>query len=90
MSYSEIAHWLTTLGYATKKSDLENAARPKSRLEPNLVPFTPVVANFIDRILEKFPAFQSEKLLLPKKTFNASNSLENEPQSNTRSRTRGH
>jgi len=63
MSYSEIAHWLTTLGYATKKSDLENAARPNVRLEPHLVPRTPPVVNFIARVLEKYPSFKSEMLL---------------------------
>jgi len=64
MSYSEIAHWLTALSYPTKKTDLENAARPKAKLISNLVPHTPVVDNFITKIREKFPAFKSEHLLL--------------------------
>jgi hypothetical protein len=56
---------LTSLGYLTKKSDLENAVRPNSKLVSNLVPCTPVVENFLARILERFPAFQSEQILLP-------------------------
>jgi hypothetical protein len=65
MSYAEVAAWLTTLGYATKKSDLENANRATARLAANLVPRTPVVDTFVARIRERFPAFQSEMLLLP-------------------------
>jgi len=65
MSYSEIATWLTTLGYATKKSDLENSNRPAAMLTPHLVPRTPVVENFLARIQERFPTFQTEQLLQP-------------------------
>ena len=68
MTYSEIAAWLTTLGYSTKKSDLENAKRATARLAANLVPRTPVVDTFVARIRERFSSFQSEMLLLPPPT----------------------
>ena len=77
MSYSEIAHWLTKLGYATKKSDLENAARRNARLEAHLVPRMPAVDNFIARIVEKFPAFQSDQLLVPRFVSSADTSHNN-------------
>jgi len=77
MSYSEIAQWLTKLGYATKKSDLENAARRNARLEAHLVPRTPAVDNFIARIVEKFPAFQSDQLLVPRFVSSADTSHNN-------------
>ena len=65
MSYAEVAAWLTSLGYATKKTDLENANRATARLAANLVPRTLVVDTFVALIRERFPAFQSELLLLP-------------------------
>ena len=63
MSYSEVAAWMTNLGYTTKKSDLENANRPHAKLAAHLVPITPVVDIFIARIRERFPAFQLDRLL---------------------------
>jgi len=60
MSYSEIAAWLSSLGCATIKADIENAKRPTAKLVPNVVPQTDWTIQFVATIREKFPAFQEE------------------------------
>lgn len=64
MSYAELAEWLTGLGYPTKKSSVENANRPNSKLVEQAVPNTSVVAEFITRVQEKFPSFDANLLLV--------------------------
>jgi hypothetical protein len=63
MSYSELAHWLTTVGYGTRKTDVENANRPTARLLVNVVPPTPAVIELVAKAREIFPPFDSSKLL---------------------------
>ncbi|MBI4025191.1 MAG: hypothetical protein HY360_09435 [Verrucomicrobia bacterium] len=62
-SYAELALWLTTNGYPTKKEDLENAARPTSKLVENLVPPTGGVEKFLAVVEKEFPDFQRGMLL---------------------------
>jgi len=69
MSYVELAAWLSSLGYSTKKADVENAKRPSAKLIENVVARTPAVLNFVEKIREKFPAFAPEKLLLAPTSF---------------------
>jgi hypothetical protein len=64
-TYSEIAHWLSTLGYSAADSDLENANRSTAKLVAQVVPRTPVVETFVAKILEQFPGFQADQLLAP-------------------------
>ena len=62
MSYSEIARWLSDGGFPTKKSDLENAKRPKAKLVEGCVIRTAEVERFIAFIREKFPRFDESRL----------------------------
>ena len=65
MSYVEVAHWLTSLGYATKREDLENANRPSVKLTPHLVVRTPATERFVAVVRERFPTFAPEMLFVP-------------------------
>jgi hypothetical protein len=65
MSYSELAAWLTALGVATSKEDVENANRPNARVQEIIVPATPAVTNLVVKVRERFPAFDASKLLKP-------------------------
>ena len=61
MSYSELARWLSDGGYATKKADLENAARPASKLEEKSVNKSPAVDRLVAFIHSRFPAFEAHR-----------------------------
>ncbi len=63
MSYSELAQWLSSEGYPTKKEDVENANRPNVKLLDHSVPSTQVVQRFIGKVQQKFPTFQARMLL---------------------------
>jgi hypothetical protein len=61
-----LARWLTNGGYPTKKSDVENAKRPGSRLVPGIVNKNPQVKRFVAFIKGAFPRFESDRLLADK------------------------
>jgi hypothetical protein len=63
MSYSELSEWLTENGYRTSKEDVENAARPKSKLIEHSVPCTPATQEFCNLISKRFPEFESLGML---------------------------
>lgn len=63
MSYAELAHWLSELGYLTTKADVENAGRPLSKLVPHVAPRTQAVEKFIKAVSERFTDFRPFQLL---------------------------
>lgn len=63
MSYAELARWLTEQGYPTTKEDVENAKRPNAKLVAHVVPPTPAVQKFVERLAAQFPQFDSARLL---------------------------
>lgn len=63
ITYGELALWLTEQGYATSKSDVENAKRASAKLVKNCVPHTEPVKKFLATIKNKFPAFTELNLL---------------------------
>lgn len=63
MSYAELARWLTEQGYPTSKEDVENAKRPSAKLVAHVVPPTPAVQIFVERLAAQFPRFDNARLL---------------------------
>lgn len=62
-TYSEIAAWLSAGGYLTKKSDLENAARPTAKPVVSAVPRIPSTEQFVSYVQKRFPEFDISKLM---------------------------
>lgn len=63
LTYREAAEILTALGFPTRKSDLENAARARSEFIPHALPRTPKILELLDLLKSKFPTFEPESLL---------------------------
>ncbi len=60
--YKEVAQWFCDVGYPTKVSDFDNAKRSGFVEMPKL-PLTPAVAQFLDKVAEKFPNFELHRVV---------------------------
>lgn len=61
LSYAELALWLTSEGFPTRREEVQNAKRAK--LVEKVVPDVTAVRLLIDLLLTNFPDFQADRLL---------------------------
>lgn len=62
ITHQDMADWLTSLGYETKKAAVSNAVR--AELTEQAVPATADVLKFIEAVKIRFPAMQVERFLI--------------------------
>ena len=63
MSYPELVEFLRRGGFVVKLADVKNAARPKARLVPSVVPRTGAVMKFVAYVKTRFPNFDECMML---------------------------
>lgn len=68
MSYAELANWLTTSGYPTKKEDVENAKRQDAKMVFNVVPKTDAVEKFFAAVKSRLTEFDASRLIRAEST----------------------